>query len=51
MNPKGTGLGLNLCKNILEQLEGKIWLESSKEKKSGGIDHGSTFCFKVKVHE
>ena len=29
LNPKGIGLGLNLCKNIIEQLKGKIWLENS----------------------
>lgn len=35
---KGTGLGLPICKQIIEQLSGTIWAESE-------IDAGSSFCF------
>jgi len=38
--PKGTGLGLPICKNIIESLGGAIWVESS-------LGHGSTFCFSL----
>ncbi len=44
LNPKkdfeGSGVGLALCSNIVEQLDGKIWLESKE-------GNGATFFFSV----
>jgi len=37
---KGTGLGLALCKEIIAQHGGKIWVESAP-------DGGAKFCFTV----
>jgi PAS domain S-box-containing protein len=36
--PKGTGLGLPICKEIISHYGGNIWVESKKGE-------GSTFCF------
>lgn len=38
--PKGTGLGLPICKEIIEHHGGRLWLESE-------LDVGSTFLFSL----
>ena len=41
-NEKGSGLGLMLCKDFVEQLGGKLWFDSEDGK-------GTTFYFSLKV--
>lgn len=41
---KGTGLGLILCKELVEHQGGEIWLEKSNAQ-------GSTFCFTLPISE
>ena len=41
-NEQGTGLGLILCKELVENSGGKIWVENNKEK-------GSTFKFSLPI--
>jgi PAS domain S-box-containing protein len=40
--PKGTGLGLPICKQIIEHHTGRIWAESQ-------LGQGSAFCFTLPI--
>jgi len=44
MNTNGIGLGLVICKNIVEMFDGEIDFDSVP-------DHGSTFTFTFKLDE
>jgi two-component system, OmpR family, sensor histidine kinase VicK len=42
-SPSGTGLGLYICKNIIETHGGKIWAENNDQKK------GAAFTFALLI--
>jgi len=42
LETEGTGLGLFICKNIIEAHGGRVWFKSEKDK-------GSVFCFTLPV--
>lgn len=42
-NEKGTGLGLILCKELIEKVNGTLWVESQE-------DIGSTFSISIPLH-
>lgn len=39
---RGSGLGLNICRKLLELMDGKIWVKSEK-------NHGSSFYFTLPI--
>ena len=43
MNARGTGLGLNICKNLIERMGGSVSVESE------GVDRGTTFAINLRT--
>ena len=50
LNPNGTGMGLYNCKNLLEMLDSKIWIEPTKNPKAiFDKDVGTVIAFTIKM--
>jgi signal transduction histidine kinase len=45
----GTGLGLSIVKELIELLDGEIWVESNPDEKPG--EKGSVFSFSINSRE
>ncbi|MCF8363252.1 MAG: sensor histidine kinase [Prolixibacteraceae bacterium] len=45
---RGTGIGLSIVKELVDLLDGAIWVESDPDGKSG--EKGSTFYVKTKLN-
>jgi len=43
INSRGTGLGLNICKNLIEKMGGDVTVESE------GVDQGTTFIVNLRT--
>ena len=43
INTRGTGLGLNICKNLAEKMGGDVSVESE------GVDQGTTFVINLRT--
>ena len=50
-NQQGTGLGLAISKGLIELLNGKIWVESTRENLQENISGKSTFYFTIPINE
>ena len=51
LNPTGSGLGLSICKSILEHIDSKIWVTESQVKPDAYGRTGSTISFTFKVYK
>ncbi len=45
--PDGMGMGLNICRSIIEAHHGRLWVEDNAEKDS--LAKGCTFCFSLPI--
>jgi len=49
MNPNGIGLGLFICKNVVEKCNGQIWVKNSVHISENPLRHGTKFAFTMKI--
>jgi signal transduction histidine kinase len=45
LNPNGVGLGLFICKKVVESCGGEIKVDKSVLKSENPLNHGTTFIF------
>ena len=51
LNPNGSGLGLSICKSVLEKLDSKIWVAESRTIPDENGWTGTVMAFTIKVYK
>ena len=49
LNPNGIGLGLYICKRVIELCGGEIYISKSVQQIDDPINHGTQFVFTMSI--
>jgi len=51
LNPNGTGLGLFICKKVVDLCGGKIYISKSAQKVDDPVNYGTRFVFTMSIDD